>query len=271
MRRFDVDVVHVSDERLDILLGTRDRSDGRRLLATIAFTWALRLRRIALVRTLSPSPGQATSRAGRSAQRILDDATDLFVAFDAATKTPAPERTAVVPHAHFRERFVGYPRSPLVSGRVAWALTAGPEEAPSRSSTPCPRDTEPLVISSETSDGALVLAITAAELVVLPAITTLSDLQLLFLALSLDRAVLTCRTDAMISLAELVGPGWLILAEDRHLTETIGGAIEQTRSASRTSRPLLDGRDRVSVMVAYSKAYGKAAESRRGRSKARRA
>ena len=229
-------------------------------VSALAFALVIRACRIGLVRTTLPSSSPQTSPGWLRARRILDAATDIFVAFDHATKTPDPRRTVIVPHAHFRERFIGYPRSAQIRGRVVWMASTESERNAMASLSP-PAE---LLDVSCASDGALVQQITASELVVVPRPESLADLQVLFLALSLDRPVLTRKDEAMVSLAESVGPGWLILDQEPAAAETVTAATVSVRSTERPARPDLDAHDPRVVQAAYGEAY-KSAFRRRGK------
>lgn len=291
---FDVDVVHVAEPNLDLLLGTRGASGFQRLLATLVLTRNLRRHRIALVRTLHHSGKRRAGRSQRLANRVLDRATAAFVVFDNPMSTPAATRTTRIPHPHFRDRYVGYPRAQMIRARVL-CVSAGdlPAEAENLLAMPRVADTDDVTIRlaghaarpleesarravarhSETvstrlerlSDGAQVQEIDAAELVVLPRVDTLSDLQLVFLVLSLDRPVLVPRTVAMAGLASEVGPGWVCLSDGPITAQVIDDAFEVIRSADRGERPDLAGRDLATTHAAYEAVFRTAASSRRRR------
>jgi beta-1,4-mannosyltransferase len=108
------------------------------------------------------------------------------------------------------------------------------------------------------SDGAQVQEIDAAELVVVPQIESLATLQLVFLALSLDRPVLARRTEALAALAGAVGPGWLHLSDGPITAEAVDRAYTSLRQ-ERTERPCLDGRDLVTTQGAYAAVFRDAA------------
>ncbi|QKJ20352.1 hypothetical protein [Microbacterium hominis] len=273
LTRFDVDVVHVVEPNLDQLLGTRGASGLQRVLATLALRRNLRRHRIALVRTL-PGVGERVSRGRgeRLARRILDGATSAFITFDETTPTPDAARTTVIPHAHFRERFVGYPRAEQIPGRILCVVSGAlPNSVRSmltianlsdaagvtlRIAGDAPDELGIAVHSAiarcaglvsarleRLSDGAQVQELDAAELVAVPQVTSLEDLQLVFLALSLDRPVLTPRTDQMAELAAAVGPGWVNLCDGPITAQDLDDALECIRGGTPPTRPDLDGRD----------------------------
>ncbi|MGP3535455.1 hypothetical protein ACTU3I_11725 [Microbacterium sp. RD1] len=293
---FDVDVVHVADPELDLLLGTRGASAARRLLAAVALARNLRRHRIALVRTLYSRAGEPrVGRARRWANRVLDRATTTFVALDHSTRTPDAARTIVIAHPHFRDRYVGYPRAEMVPGRIL-CVAAGdlPDEAGHLLAIPRVARTENLslrlagtvsrpleqnvrsavarhaaMISARlerVSDGAQVQEIASAELVVVPRIDTMSDLQLVFLVLSLDRPVLVPRTEAMSHLAAEVGAGWLQVSEGPITARVVDDAFAAIRGARESDRPALADRGLATTHAAYEAAFRTAAASVRGRS-----
>ncbi|MEV8360055.1 hypothetical protein [Microbacterium sp. NPDC076895] len=256
IRRFDVDVIHVTDDQLDILLGTHGRSDWCRLLMALAFALAIRFRKVALVRTLLPSPEIRTSRAWLRGQRILDAATDVFVTPDGQVATPDSSRTVVIPYSHFRERFIGFPRAKQSTTGVLWAT--GAEHATEDIARPSQR-----IDVAAISDGALAHRITAAELVVVPKIDTLADLQMVFVALSLDRPVLTQTHETLTSLAETIGPRWLFLSQEPITSREVHAAITQTREAKPEPPPDLDAHDPGLIRNLYGETYARATHRRR--------
>lgn len=215
----------------------------------------------------------------------------MFVGFDETAAPPRSGRFTVIPHAHFRDRFVGYPRAALVPGRVlcmsrtqlgphvdatvraihaaqtpgvtgrfagrvsggvADRLTALCAQHPAKASTRL----------DVMSDGAQVQEIDAAELVLAPGSGSLEHLQVVFLALSLGRAVLVNRTDATARLADDTGEGWVHFYDDVVTGEDIDAALAATRAAP-TSRPRLDGRDLGTVGIAYADMFRHVVTTRR--------
>ncbi|QAY60616.1 hypothetical protein ET475_11865 [Microbacterium protaetiae] len=282
LTNFDVDVVHVVEPNLDRLLGTRGAAPWQRLLATWALARNLRRHRIALVRTLHGTvPPSSLHRAQRLAQEILNNATTAFVAIDESTATPDPARTIVIPHPHFRERFIGYPRGEQVKGRVLCIATEGlcPDV---RSLLAMPRvvstsdvtlrlvgsapDSVARSVRSEIarhdagittrfenpSDGAQVQEIDAAELVAIPQVRTLAEWQILFLALSCDRPVITPRSDSTTMLSHAVGAGWIHLTDGPITANDIDQAFSSIRKNVLTGSPRLEGRDLATTHKAYA-------------------
>jgi beta-1,4-mannosyltransferase len=253
----------------------------------------LRRHRIALVRTLYDSDKRGSRRlADRLARRVLDKATTAFTVFDESVSTPAPDRTTVIPHAHFRDRYIGYPRGSQVRGRVL-CIAAGelPNNARDLLAIPCVADTtgatlrlagvasnaleadirsalarHPSLVSARLerlSDGALLTEVDDAELVVVPKVQSLDELQMVYLALSVDRPVVTRLSEQMRLLATSVGPGWVHLSDGPITAQTVDDAFTAFRSPGRSSHPNLDGRDLASTGAAYATVFRMAASTHR--------
>lgn len=287
LKRDDVDVVHVHD--LDGLLGGPGATGTQRLENARAVAKHLRRHRISLVRTVTGDAEQAGDGwADRMATRILDRATTAFVVFDEATRTPDPARTTVIPFAHPGERFLGFPRTEQVPGRLlcisptflepraagalkVFSVTDTPGlslrivgEVSSEFETLIPRVAarRPDDISTRIeriSDGAMVMEISAAELVILPRIETLDDLTVLFTALSLDRPVLVPETGPLRRQADEVGPGWVHLHAGPLTAQLVDETIARLRDADRVGPVDLERRHPDAVAAKYAALYGDAA------------
>ncbi len=297
---FDVDVVHVVDSSLDTLIGTADASSRQRLLATWAFVRNLRKHRIALVRTVDGTDQRdQRSRSDRIASELLDRVTSAFIVRDAFTQTPAPARTHLIPYSEFGERFVGYPGATQVPGRLL-CIARGflPSSAVGllqlirvtntpgltiRFVAPAHRLSATKLKGAEArrsklistrleriSDGARIQEIDAAELVVLPrAPHTPHDLQILFLALSRRRPVLTPRTEALAELSDEIGVGWLHLTDGPITAEAIDLAIDFGRATERSGAPNLEGRSLASTRAAFAQVFERAAATKSVRARSR--
>ncbi|WP_310537066.1 hypothetical protein [Nesterenkonia flava] len=277
----DADVVHVHD--LDALLG--EGKDPDRVAAAEEFIAALTSRSIALVQTLLPRDPRDTP-----AHQVLDRATNAFIILDEDTATPDPEITTLIPHAHFRDRFLGYPRGERIQGRVLCVSrtdTARSAEAPLKVFSVVDTadltlrvvgeedpDLEPLIgravrrtngaVSArlETlSEAEIVREIDGAEVVLLPETESLEDLTVLFLVLSLDRPVILPRSSTATALASEVGPGWIQTYEGPLTAEVLDEAVEAVRTAERGERPHLDGRDLETTAREYAEVFRRAARS----------
>lgn len=292
LTRFDIDILHVADENLGHLLGASTADAPASPLAVAVLVRNLRKHDIALIRTISRASSEAPGgRAARWARSLLDKATDAFIVFDESTPTPEPDKTTLIPHAHYRDRFIGYPRASTVRNRILCiaptelsAQTLGLLAIPRAADTP---DLELRVvgsaapalaraIGSETarypqrlsarlealSDGAQVQEIDAAELTIVPETRTIEHYQTLFLVLSLDRPVLTPRTEAMTRLAQQVGPDWLHLSDGPVNADALDLALSRVRATPERTRPNLDGRSLQTTQNAYAALFGDVARRR---------
>lgn len=280
--RFDIDVLHVADENLGHLLGTTDVDTPASPLAVAVLVRNLRAHDIALIRTISRASSEPPrTRSARWARSLLDKATDAFIVFDESTPTPDADKTTLIPHAHYRDRFIGYPRAATVRNRV---LCIAPTELPPEtlgllaiSRAADTTDLELRVVGSAApalaraidseaarhpqdlsarlealSDGAQVQEIDAAELTIVPETRTIEHHQTLFLALSLDCPVLTPRTKATTRLAQQVGPEWLHLSDGPVTAAALDLTISRVRAATDGTRPNLDGRSLEATQNAYA-------------------
>lgn len=292
LTRFDIDILHVADENLGHLLGTPDADAAASLLAVAVLVRNLRKHDIALIRTISRDSSEPSrGRSARWARSLLDKATDAFIVFDESTPTPDADKTTLIPHAHYRDRFIGYPRAATVRSRV---LCIAPTELPPETigllAIPRAADTTDLelrvvgsaapalarAIDSETarhpqhlstrlealSDGAQVQEIDAAELTIVPETRTIEHYQTLFLVLSLDRPVLTPRTEAMTRLAQQVGPEWLHLSDGPVTADALDLALSRVRATPERARPNLDGRSLETTQNAYAALFEDVAHRR---------
>lgn len=291
-RRADVEVVHL--HRLTALGPLRRASGLKRLSVALAYAATLKLNRIALVRTWHGSDARGDGgRVNRLSNWIINQATSAFVVVDPSTRSPRPRATTVIPFGHYRERFLGYPRSAQVAGRIVcmaprlgWAvdrpiqafLAAGDEdlslrivgEASPARTTVLERfaAVDPARVSTRIeliSDGAIVMEMTAAELVVLPQTAELDDLHLVLLALSLDRPVLVPDNALTRSVAKAVGEGWVLRYSGTLAPEALEGAMKRLRAEPLAGQPDLEGRDRETTTRAYAEIFANAAKRSRRR------
>ena len=284
---FDVDVVHVLESQIDTLLGTKHAGPLQRLFAAEALARNLRKHGIALVRTL---PGVSTDvPTSRSlAQRVLDKATTVFVVLHQSTPTPDPARTTVIPHAHYRERLNGYPRAEMVVGRIL-CITRGQLPSSAQALTGVARATavpgitlrfagemseslesavrsavarHPATVSWRPellSDGARAQEIDAAELVVVPEVTSIGDLQTVFLALTLNRPVITPRSLQMVALAGEVGSHWIYCTDGPVTAASVDEAFAAIRERPAGTVPGLEGRAVSTITAMYAAVFRRAA------------
>jgi len=291
LTRFDIDVVHVVDSELDHLLGAPESAPLQRLIAASALARNLRRHRIALVRTLLEEMPREKTLLERRARQILDDATTHFIVHDSTAASPAPERTSVIPHAHFRDRFLGFPRRALTPGlilapavgelsedadrllavpRVAQTRglnvrlvgLAGPERQAAAASTLARHPYQGSARWERISDGGLVAEITSAELIVLPHVASPRHMQMMFVALSLDRPVLTPSTPAVARIAAEAGPGWVHHTEGSITADDIDRTLERSRNLARAPQPILRGREIRATREAYLRTFRRAADAK---------
>ncbi|SDT47372.1 hypothetical protein SAMN04489812_6081 [Microlunatus soli] len=288
LKQFDVDVVQLVDPIR--ALGPRKTAEQRRAQA-LQLVQTLAEHRIALVQTVLPGTADESVHGGPSddSRMIIDRATDAFIALDDVTATPDPARTTVIPHRHYRDRFVGYPRDAQVPGRLLSVSRAGlaraaqgPLKVFSLTHTPglslrvvgdgdfgldelaaraIARTPETVSARLEhVSDAQLVNQISAAEMVFLPDPASLDDLSTLLLTLSLDRPVVLPSSPTARRLAEQVGTGWVHCLPSPLTAELLDNTITAVRTTPRAPRPDLRGRDADAVAARYAALYRAVAE-----------
>lgn len=284
----DLDVVHL--HRTSVLVGKGSR--WKRLARMADFVLQAKRRRIAVVRTLSGADARGQGgRLRQIANRLLDQVTTSYIVLDEATRTPKGRPVTLIPHAHYRERFLGYPRSAQVPGRLLRIAPNLPKggatylrnffltETPGLSlrvvgkpaagaagglKGMAARDPERVTLRLETiSDGSTVQEVSAAELVLLPKVAEIEDMQVLYLALSLDRPVLVRASELTRRLADRVGPGWITLYEGTLTAEAIDSAVAGLRATPPSGSPQLDGPDLEGAAQMYAKVFREAAAASR--------
>lgn len=291
IRRLDMDVIHLHPGRRITFRGTAPGDGPQRLLPTLAFVTRLRGHRVALVRTVHASRDRSQLRRTELwAERLLDWTTATFIVLDPDAKAPSADRTVMIPHAHYRERYLGYPRATQVRGRILCCASVElPNDAvrvmeASRHLAPqgvgirvvgpaSPALALELEMRSEdrlsvqlgaASDGSLVEEITAAELVVLPRLDTLDDLHIALMSLSLNRPVLLPPGPRAQRIYEEVGGSWVIVASTPIDADEIHAALEQVRAPDTSTQPNLEGRGLSETSRAYADAFRAAISSVRG-------
>lgn len=274
----EADVVHVN-QAVRLLSGGGATNDERAEIAR-AVVDGLDRRGVSLVQTLH-GPHQGT---GAEWRRVIDDATAVFVVLDETTSTPHPDRTIVIPHAHYRERFVGYPRQEQIPGRLLAIspnrlvkVAAGPLKIFPLTNTPglslrvvgqsnAALDAllekvlgrHPQNVSAYTglvSDAMMVAEVSAAELVILPDNASLVDESMLMLALSLDRPVLVPESAASQRLVEEVGAGWVHHHSGALTAERLDQVVNAARNASRGGQPDLSAREPRATATRYADVF----------------
>lgn len=274
----EADVVHVN-QAVRLLSGGGSTNDERADIARSVVD-ELRRRDIPLVQTLHG----AHQGAGAAWRSTLDNATAAFIVLDPTTSTPDANRTTVIPHSHYRDRFVGYPRAEQIQGRLLAIspnrlvkVAAGPLKIFPLTNTPglslrVVGQTNPALdallekvlgrhpwrVSAQTgliSDAMMVTEISAAELVILPDNVTLVDESMLMLALSLDRPVLVPETAATRLLADEVGPGWVHHHPGALTAERLDEVVNAVRSTRRAEQPDLSKRDSAMTASRYAEVF----------------
>ncbi|MFT4214402.1 MAG: hypothetical protein QM622_06455 [Microbacterium sp.] len=277
----DADVIHLA--AIDSVIGGPKTPEHVRRRRAAALVKSLKRDRIALVRTVfggtvSTSPAHA----------IVDGATTSFVVLSPTTRTPDARRTHLVPHSHLRDRFLGYPRSTTVPGRIVFASPRtldrayeGPLKVFAQAGLPgytlriVGSVPAPLTMSFQrtigrypdkislqdgpNSDALRVQEISRAELVVVGAPDSYDALSTVMLALSLDRPVLIEDTAGTRSLADEVGHEWVHLHPGRLTADSLAAATAHLRHMPPTGRPNLDARAPNRIADQYASVFREAA------------
>ncbi|WP_137845663.1 hypothetical protein [Microbacterium sp. 2FI] len=283
-----VDVVHLT--ATSAVVGDRRVADAQRTRRARRFARAVRRRRIALVRTVYGDEPWLT-RPASPAEAVLDRATAAYIVMSPTTAAPHGREATVIPHSHLRDRFLGYPLSPAVPGRILF-ISAGvfpaAYEAPLKvvAIADLPECTLRLVgqISSALlksfnrtisrhpatislrdeplSDAARIEEITGAEIVAIASPDSYESHRTLMLALSLNRPVLVESTPATRVLADEVGHDWVRLHEGRLTAATLENAIHALRAAPPAGCPNLDARDPNVIAANYATLFRAVKRSR---------
>ncbi|WP_448263210.1 hypothetical protein [Microbacterium aurum] len=284
----DVDVVFASENLSRLLRIKRDTTPAERLDKTRRFVAQLEEWGVALVR---PAFGPLRSGAPEYAEstRLLDDATTMFVAVEDSTETPAPARTVPISSAEWSERFAGYPTRRQTRARLL-ALSVGrmpPQAIAAVTGLPTrrPGTTVSLVgLSSETghssalsgdsiatrvgrlSDAAMIEEITAAEMVVMPKVETLTDLQLLMMVLTFRRPLVVPATSHVTSLAAEVGSDWMSTHRGALTSEVLERAMGSASRGGDSIASALSRRSLHATADRYAAVFRQASEiARAGR------
>lgn len=278
------DVVH-GVGAMDAFLGLNEGSTPQdRLDRTRRFVDELAAEGVGLIRTLYGALAVHHHPLEVEAAALLDTATARYIIVDAATQTPDPGRTMTIPFANPVELFRGYPTRDQISGRILCAAR-GPLDVVARGAlkaffivrevglslrvagigddsvtTALARAVErtPETVSGRIeplSDAALIEEITAAELVLVPALATLADYQLVMMALAFDRPVLVPAGEAANALQNDVGTEWVITFKGPVTAESLDVGIRQSRRAQEGARPVLTGREWARAASRYADAF----------------
>lgn len=280
IQRFDIDVVHALNADVEHLIGSAKSSPLKRAAKAWSLVAQMRRHRVALVQTVVCPPPERPSLA----RRILDRATATWILPEPGPTPPKPRRTTVIPLAHHRERYLGYPRgesepgrvlcvvsadsspmvrqligiprvarTPNISLRIVGEATSSLEDAVLRASQgPSGRVTAQL---GRVSDGAVLQEIDRAELLVQPSVAGYRDFQTVLLALSHDTPALVPDTEAMRHLATEAGPGWIHLAPGPMTAATVDRTIQTVRTTPPPERAHLAARDQDVIGRAHASLY----------------
>lgn len=285
---YDVDVVHLI--KTSAVVGDRRTPEYERVRRARRFAKALKRRRIALVRTIYGDEGTGTRSVARS-EAILNQATTAFIVTTPTTAVPGNQAVIVIQHSHLRGRYLGYPRTETVPGRLLFVSSGQLDaayEAPLKVfavaelpgstlrvvgqvpsamagsfSRTISRHPSRISLRDEAiSDAARVEEVTRSELVVMASPDSHATLSTIMLAVSLDRPVLVEATAATRLLADEIGPRWVRLHEGRLTAATLEAAVKHLRADPPTGRPNLDSRDPNVIAEQYTAAFRAAAASR---------
>lgn len=281
VQRFDADVIHAIDQNVEHLVGHHKASAAKKVIATLAFVLDMRRHRITLVQTVIDSAGQAKPNIPR---RLLNSVTSHWVTLNPNTRTPSPSRTVVIPHAHYKDRFVGYPGAEPVRGRVLVCMIGNlPKSAPrfagfvramltpdatmrfaGHASSEVRTATDRIIRRSrgrvsarfeKLSDGAIVQELDAAEILFLPQVQTFEDHQIVLMALSRNRPVLVPESEEMQLLAAQVGDGWVFTYSGFATPAVIDDALASLRQSGPRKTPDLDRRAPAAIAATYADLY----------------
>ncbi|WP_144874305.1 hypothetical protein [Microbacterium sp. 1.5R] len=280
-----VDVIHVSD--VTAVLGSDGAPERRQVRRAKRFVKMLRRRRLALVLTVGAAGGTG----------ISTQAEDLIRAAATTITSPTPplpagrERVLTIGHSHLRDRFLGFPRGDQVAGRLLvtalaslhpsartvlnvfgiaelpeWTLRLSggvPVEETDAYAHALADHAGAVSLRDEMlSDAETILEVSRAEVVIVPAATTLEAQTIIMLALSQERPVLIEDSDYAEALANEVGSAWV----RRHTGPLTAAALEAALAAFRADppegRPDLDARAPNAVSARYHAVYHDAAAAR---------
>lgn len=209
--------------------------------------------------------------------------TDLWIGLNDSTELPPGRPSVVIPHGHYRDHYAGVGLGEPVRGRLLYfglvrrykgvlqlidtfrdlsepalslRILGQPKSDDLRQSIEVASraDSRIGLELRYVEDEALVRQIGEAELVVLP-YAQMNNSGALLLALSLDRPVLVPETPSTISLAEEVGPGWLMTYRGELTAPILRDCLSRARADHRRARPNLEARDWTRVAAQHREAY----------------
>lgn len=277
------DVLHVHWPELLIRDSHRPwiRVLKRRLLDLLLLR--LRLQRIPLVWTAhNLAPHELGSAAERRSLRRFSSRVDLVIRLNEASPVTAGRAVVTIPHGHYQRPFSQYPMPEAERGRIAYFGLIRPykgvdtlvsafggsdradirlrivgEPHPGQAEClrdACERDLRITSVLEFVDDRYLVDDIRRAQLIVLPYRGDMHNSGSLLAALSLCRPVLVPQSPINASLAEEVGPGWVLQYAGDLTPEVLEAAIDAT-VVRPAGEPRLDGRDWTHIGMRHRSAY----------------
>jgi glycosyltransferase involved in cell wall biosynthesis len=272
-----------------LVAGRGPKALGRQLLFLLLLL-RLRLRSVPLVRTMhNVRPQEALPWLPRTLLALADRCTGVAIRLNEETPVRPGLPAVTIAHGHYRDWFAGRPRAAAVRGRLAFVGLIRPyknadglirafrdtdDAMASLLVAGSPLTTELAAAVREAADGdprvrlrlahldddELVMAVSEAELVVLP-YREMHNSGAALLALSLDRPVLMPANDVNYRLAAEVGAGWVLRYDGEITGPRLMTALEEARRLPPGSRPHLHRRawDRVGCdhLAAYRLALGR--------------
>lgn len=280
--RYDVLHVHWPEH----LLGAGGARGLARRAAFAAVLVRVRLTRRGVVRTLhNIRPHEGRGGIDAILLRGFDAVTTGTVVLQPSPVPPPGRFVVQIPHGHYRPWFAGLPSATRVEGRLLFfgqirgykgvpelleafaAVGAGaslvvcgqPQDgALARDLTDrAARDPRVSLRLGHVADADLSVEVGRAQLVVLP-YKEMHNSGAVLLALSLDRPVLVPRSGHSRALAQEVGAGWVLEYDGPLTAEVLRSALAQARSAVRSERPDLDGREWGGIGDAHAEVYRRA-------------
>jgi beta-1,4-mannosyltransferase len=240
---------------------TRRAGRAARIAARVRF--ALFLMRLAasrtpVVRTLhNVRSHESGDRVERLLMRWCDRLTTGWILLNPDTPVPGPAPTRVIPHGHYRDVYPEVDDAPVpdrllhfgiirpykgidtlleAAGRLPgsqWSLRVVGSPTTDRLrhlvEQACAHDSRISAHLAYVDEVELSRELARAQLVVLP-YRELHNSGAALLALSLNRAVLVPRGSTTVSLAEEVGPDWVLFYDDDLDAEDLSRALEATRT-----------------------------------------
>jgi len=274
----DVALIHASGS-LDRMMGVTEGDGTReRLAKTRDFVRLLSKYDVQLVRTIHVPCESFEDDMQREASRLLDAHTALFIAVDSGALPASEHASRVIPYADMTERFIGYPTRDMEAGRIAALAPVGQDDvAQSLARTIGFTRTSGLSLRiageatsqlenalgevalerntswrrENLSDAAYIEEITNAELVFPPDPRTLYGYHLMMLSLSFARPVAVPSCAITNSLANELGPEWIVNYDGQITASIIDFAVNRVGPIRGRSAPSMPERRLAEVSRQY--------------------